>query len=119
MAPDDCLAIDETLYPTRRGISFKTYNKDKLAKYGLNFRSLSSSRHPYVYYTIPYTGKPEEITNAHIKDTMALVKRIVEWYETNGSNLGTNISMDRYHTSIPIAEWLYEKKNYLHSINEL
>ena len=42
---------------------------------------------------------------------MTLVKRIVEGYETNGFNLsGTNISMDRYYTSIPITEWLYEKK---------
>ena len=42
---------------------------------------------------------------------MTLVKRIVEGYKTNGFNLsGTNISMDRYYTSIPIAEWLHEKK---------
>ena len=110
MAPDDFLAIDETLYPTRDGVSFKTYNKDKPAKYGLNFRSLGSWRHPCVYYTIPYTGKPE-VTDAHIKDSMTLVKKIVEGYETNGFNLsGTNISMDRYYTSIPIVEWLYEKK---------
>ena len=40
MAPDDFLAIDETLYSTRGGVSFKTYNKDKPVKYGLNFRSL-------------------------------------------------------------------------------
>ena len=46
MAPDDFLAIDETLYPTQGSVSFKTYNKDKPAKYGLNFRSLGSSRHP-------------------------------------------------------------------------
>ena len=43
MSPDDYIAIDETLYPTRGGISFKTYNKDKPSKSGLNFRSLSSS----------------------------------------------------------------------------
>ena len=36
MSPDDNIAIDETLYPTRGGISFNTYNKDKSAKYGLN-----------------------------------------------------------------------------------
>ena len=29
MFPDDYIATDETLYPTRVGISFKTYNKDK------------------------------------------------------------------------------------------
>ena len=43
---------------------------------------------------------------------MTFVKRIVEGYQTNGFNLSaTNISMDRYYTSIPIAEWLYEKKS--------
>ena len=55
MSPDDYIAIDETLYRTRGGISFKTYNKDKPAKYGLNFRSLDSFRRPYIYYTVPYT----------------------------------------------------------------
>ena len=49
MSPDDYIAIDETLYPTRSGISFKTYNKDKPTKYGLNFRSLGSSRRPDIY----------------------------------------------------------------------
>ena len=78
MSPDDYIAIDETLYPTRGGISFKTCNKDKPAKYGLNFRSLGRSRRPYIYYTMPYTGKPVEVPESHIKDTLTLVKRIVE-----------------------------------------
>ena len=64
MSPDNYIAIDETLYPTRGGISFKTYNKDKSAKYGLKFRSRGSSRRPYIYYTVPYTGKPVEVTEA-------------------------------------------------------
>ena len=33
MSLDDYIAIGKT-YPTRGGISFKTYNKNKLAKYG-------------------------------------------------------------------------------------
>ena len=65
MSPDDYIAINETLYPTRSGISFKTYNKDKPAKHGLNFRSLGSSRRPYIYYTVPYTGKPVEKAESH------------------------------------------------------
>ena len=102
MSPDDYIAIDVTLYPRRCGISFKTYNKDKPAKYGLNFRSLGSS---YIYYTVPYTGKPVEVTESQIKDTLTLVKRIFEGYEQYGYSLkGTNISMDRYYTSIPLAE---------------
>ena len=37
MSSDDYIAKDETLYPTKVGISFKTYNKDKPAKDGLEF----------------------------------------------------------------------------------
>ena len=104
MSPDDYIAIDQT-YPIRGGISFKTYNKDKPAKYGLNFRSLGSSRRPYIYYTVPYTGKPVEVTESHIKDTLTLVNRIVEGHEQHGYSLKvTNISMDCYYTSIPLAD---------------
>ena len=58
-------------------------NKDKPAKHGLNFRSLDSSRQfcPYIYYTVPYTGKPVEVTESHIKDTLTFVKRIAQGYE--------------------------------------
>ena len=108
-SPDDYIAMDET-YPTRGGISFKTYNKDKPDKYDLNFRSLGSSRRPYLYYTVPYTGKPVEVTESHIKDTLTLVKRIAGGYEQHGYSLkGTNISMDPYYTSFPQAKWLYDK----------
>ena len=113
MSPDDYIATDETLYPTIGDISLKTYNKDKSAKYGLNFRSLGSSRRPYIYYTVPYTGRPVEVTESHIKDTLTLVKRIVEGYEQEGYSLkGTYISMDRHCKSIPLAKW--RKKYYLH-----
>ena len=54
MSLDDYIAIDKT-YPTRGGILFKMYSKNKLAKYGWNFGSLGSSRHPYIYYIVPYT----------------------------------------------------------------
>ena len=52
--------------------------KDKPAKYGVNFQSLGSARKAYVYYTIPYCGKPEVITDAYIGDTLTIVKHIVK-----------------------------------------
>ena len=69
-----------------------------------------SARNVYVYYTIPYCGKAEVITDAYIEDTLTLVKRIVEGYEQNGCILmRSNISIDRYYTSIPLTVWLYSK----------
>ena len=84
MSPYDYATIDETLYPTRGGISFKTYSKEKPTKCGRNFRSLGSSRRPYIYYTVRYTGSPVEVTESHIKNTLTLVKRIVKGYEQDG-----------------------------------
>ena len=48
-----------------------------------------------------------------------LVKRIVEGYEQHGYSLkGTNIFMDRYYTSIPLAEWLCDKNiTYVGTLN--
>ena len=110
MSPDDYIAIDKTLYPTRGGISFKTYKKDKPDKYLLNFRSLGSSMRSYIYYTVPYARKPVEVTESHKKDTLTSVKQFVEGYEIHGYLLkGANISIDRYYTSIALSEWLYKK----------
>ena len=73
--------------------------------------NLGSSRHRYIYYTVPYTGKLVEVTEDHKKNTLTLVKRIVEGSEQYGYSLkGTNISMDRYYTFTTLAEWLYNKK---------
>ena len=69
-----------------------------------------SARNVYVYYTIPYCGKAEVITDAYIEDTLTLMKRIVEGYEQNGYILmRSNISIDRYYTSIPLTVWIYSK----------
>ena len=110
LLPDDFLAIDEMLYPTRRSIWFKKDNEEKPAKYGLNSRSLGRAGNTYDYYTIPHCGKPVAITDSYIEDFLTLVKRIVEGYKQNNYPLRVfNISMDRYYTSIPLAKRLYSK----------
>ena len=42
LVPEDYLSLDETLYPMRNQISFKQYNPDKPAKYGMLFKSINS-----------------------------------------------------------------------------
>ena len=98
---DDFLPTDETLYPTQGSIGFKTYNKYKPAKYGLNFRSLESPRKAFVYYTIPYCGKPEVITDAYTGDTLTLVRRIVRTKRLSFEGL----------------QYIYGAISYLHSLS--
>ena len=73
-------------------------------------KAIKKKRKVYVYHTFPYCEKPEIITDACIGDTLTLVKRICEGYEQSGYPLrGSNISMDRCYTAIPLAKWLYSK----------
>ena len=61
MHPDVYLSLDETLYPTRVGVAFRQYNKEKPAKYGMLFRSINSAEVPYTYTSIIYAGKPLDV----------------------------------------------------------
>ena len=44
LVPEDYLSLNETLYPMRNQISFKQYNPDKPAKYGMLFKSINNGR---------------------------------------------------------------------------
>ena len=55
---DVYLSLDKTLYPTRAGVAFRQYNKDKPAKYELLFRSINSAEVLYTYTSVIYAGKP-------------------------------------------------------------
>ena len=109
--PLEYLAIDETLYPYQGKIVIRQYNPNKPAKYGILYRSISDSRVPYTYYTLPYAGKPEEITDdsEYVTGTDNYTKYLVEGLEQHVNLQGRNISMDRYFTSMTISEYLLDK----------
>ena len=73
--------------------------------------SISDSRVPYIYYTLPYAGKPEEITDdsEYVTGTDNYTKYLVEGLEQHVNLQGRNISMDRYFTSMTISEYLLDK----------
>ena len=108
--PSEYLSIDETLYPMRNQILIKQYNPNKLAKYGLLFKSLNDSRFPYTYDSLVYAGKPEQGNGPYYIDNIEdYIKTLVQ---TTGSKLpleGRNISMDRLYTSMAIAKWLRDQ----------
>ncbi len=111
--PSEHTAIDETLYPYRGRVGFKQYNPKKPAKYGLLFRSLCDSTCQYTYFSLPYAGKPEEGANEYyVTKTDNYTKYLVEntiRIAGTASLRGRNISLDRYFTSLTIADWLLEK----------
>ena len=103
--PTEFLSIDETLYPYRGKIQIRQYNPNKPAKYGLLYKSIST------YFTLPYAGKPEEIIveSVYVTGTDNYTKYLVEGLEKQTNIQGRNISMDRYFTSMTIAEYLLKK----------
>ena len=111
--PSVHLAIDETLYPYRGRIGFKQYNPSKPAKYGLLFRSLCDSALQYMYFCLPYAGKPNGQPNEfYVTKTDEYTKYLVNGaIKIGGAGClrGRNISLDRYFTSVTIADWLLEK----------
>ena len=112
-SPSPYLAINETLYPYRCSIGIKQYNLSKPAKYGLLYHSLCDAVVPYTYFTLPYAGKPSK-TNYEASKYYISGKDEYTNYLVNGVNHynsidGSNISMDRYFTSVTIAQWALEK----------
>ena len=108
------LAIDETLYPYSGSIDIKQYNPSKLGKYGLLYRSLCDAIMPNTYYTLAYVAKPSK-TNIEASKYYTSMTEEYTKYLVNGVNHydsidGSNISMDRYLTSLPIAQWALENK---------
>ena len=112
--PSALLAVDETLYPYRGHIGFKQYNPQKPAKYGLLYRSLCDSTVTYTYFSLAYAGKPEVVggngAKFYITGTDEYTKYLVNGLSRYTSIQGCNISMDRYFTSVFLAEWALQKK---------
>ena len=102
------LAIDEILYPCCGSIGIKQYNPSKLAKYWLLYHSLRDAVVPFSYYTLPYAGKPSKTNNEaskYISGTDEYTKYLVNGGNHYSSIDGSNISMDRYFTSVTMAQW--------------
>ena len=111
MIPDAYLSIDQTLYPTRAGVVFHQYNKNKPAKYALLFHSINSTEMPYTYSSTLYAGKtPGEPNEHYLTSTDDIIKNLVSSLSNHANLQDRNISCDQFYTSIHIANWLLEKK---------
>jgi hypothetical protein len=109
--PQDYLALDETLYSCRTMVSFKQYNCSKPAKYGLLFKSINSTRTPYIFRAVVYAGKPQGDPGPYyVPGIIPIVKSLVNGLSNLTDLNGRNITMDRLYTSIELFEWLLTKR---------
>ena len=103
------------MYPYHGRIGFKQYNPSKPAKYGLLYRLLCDAAVHYTYFFLPYAGKPEVLnkenpaTSYYVTGTDEYTKYLVNGFSTVANMSGCNISMDRYFTSVPLAQWCLER----------
>ncbi|KAJ4425890.1 hypothetical protein ANN_27516 [Periplaneta americana] len=99
--PSAHLTIDEMLSLFRGRCPFKVFMKDKSGKYGILIRMLSDAHTRYILKMEVYAGKDER--PAEERSANAVVRRLVKPLE----GTGRNVTMDRYYTSIELAEELY------------
>ena len=111
LALGDSLSLDETLYPMHTQISFRQYNPNKPAKYGLLFKSINAAHFSYTFVAAPYCGKPVDEDNSPYYDqgTEPVVRDLVQKVEAATTMKGRNISFDRLYTLIPLVRWLYDR----------
>ena len=83
-------------------------------KYGLLFRSFCDAVDSYCYYRLPYAGKPDSLKENNVKKYYMSGMDEYTIYLLNGvsqfNNIrGTNISKDRYFTSVTVADWVNQE----------
>ena len=75
------------------------------------FQSLCDAKVPYMYSTLPYARKPEVIgaNDYYVTGCDEYTKWLVNNFQIYGTLQGRNISLDRYFTSVTLAEWCLER----------
>lgn len=102
--PTEFLTVDEQLFPYRGRTKFTQYMPSKPAKYGLKIFWLCDASNAYPLKGIFYTSK--QGSTREINQGERVVKELVAAYKGSGRN----ISMDRFFTTLPLAESLLSWK---------
>ena len=103
--PTENLTIDEQLYPYRGHTKFTQYIPSKPAKYGIKIWWICDAENAYPLKKIIYTGK---VGNVREKNQG---ERVVEKLAAPLKNNGSNITMDNYFTTLPVAKHLLDHGN--------
>ena len=104
--PSECLTVDEQLVSFRGRAKFKIYIPSKPGKYGLLLRMMTDASSRYVLNIIPYAGRPK----TGDRELPGAAQRIVHQLVAPYKGTGRNVTMDRFYTSVTLAEELLKDK---------
>ena len=104
--PGPDLVVDETMVPFRGRVKFRQYIPGKSHKYGCKLFKLCTVD-GYTWNLEVYTGETVR------ENSMGLSESVVVRLARDLLDKGATIFMDNYYTSIPLANYLLEKKTYM------
>ncbi|KAJ8939812.1 hypothetical protein NQ314_010973 [Rhamnusium bicolor] len=101
--PGNTIVIDESMLPFRGRLVFRQYNPSKAHKYGIKVYKLYSTK-GFVWNLTVYTGKNIKLPG--LDHSGSVVISLME------KLLGSNrlLITDNYYTSIPLAQYLYDRQ---------
>lgn len=100
---NECVTVDEQLYPFKGRCSLVQYMPSKPSKYGLKFWILADSFSYYISNVELYTGKDDSRTTA-------LGEHVVMKMATHLYGSGRNITCDNFFTSLQLSRRLETKQ---------
>ncbi|KAF0290373.1 PiggyBac transposable element-derived protein 4 [Amphibalanus amphitrite] len=80
------------------------YMPSKAGKYGLLLRTVADANYRYMWKLWPYSGRPTEPERSPPATYFESVPEMVKYMVEDVAGTGRNITMDRYFTSVPLAE---------------
>lgn len=106
LSPKDCIVVDESMVPFQGRLLIRQFNPNKTHKYGLKIYKATTDD-GYVWKYKVYTGQDPQIANLD-KPGSVVVELCEELLDQ-----GRMIIADNWYTSLPLAQYLLQRKTDL------
>lgn len=107
--PGEYISIDESLVAFKGRLSFKQFNKNKRARFGVKLFVVAESKTAYAYDIIVYCGK-EKNENGNAKKEHNVSEKIVLKLVEKLSGHGRKLYVDNWYTSVNLFLKLQKEK---------
>ncbi|GBP12717.1 PiggyBac transposable element-derived protein 4 [Eumeta japonica] len=106
LTPRDCIVVDESIVPFQGRLKIRQYNTGKSHKYGLKVYKTTTDDGCVWMYKV-YTGQDPQIDNLD-KPGSVVIELCEELLDA-----GRMIIVDNFYTSLPLSEYLLQRKTDL------